>query len=112
MWQTFHESFKAAVHNNTALNKIQQFNYLSAQLHGDTSRAIAGLPLTEANFNHAMALLKERYGHSHKIVHADMQALSEINTSTNFLSSPQLFYDTIEAHIRGLAALGKSKDGY
>ena len=25
-WQTFNDSFKAAVHNNTALNKIQKFN--------------------------------------------------------------------------------------
>ena len=111
-WQTFHDSFKAAVHNNTALNKIQKFNYLRAQLHGDASRAIAGLPLTDANYDHAMALLTERYGQSHKIVHAHMQALLEITTPTNSLSSLQLFYDTIEAHIRGLAALGKSKDAY
>ena len=102
-WQTFHDSFKAAVHNNTALNKIQKFNYLRAQLHGDASRAIAGLPLTDANYDHAMALLTQRYGQSHKIVHAHMQALLEINTPTNSLSSLQLFYDTIEAYIRGLA---------
>ena len=111
-WQTFHDSFKAAVHNNTALNKIQKFNYLRAQLHGDGLRAIAGLPLTDANYDHAMALLTERYVQSHKIVHAHMQALLEINTPTNSLSSLQLFYDTIEAHIRGLAALGKSEDAY
>ena len=91
-WQTFHDFFKAAVHNNTTLNKIQKFNYPRAQLHGDASRAIAGLPLTDANYDHAMVLLRERYGQSHKIVHAHMQALLEINTPTNFLLSLQLFY--------------------
>ena len=49
---------------------------------------------------------------NHKIVHAHMQAMLEINSPTNSLSSLQLFYDTIEAHVRGLAALGKSDDAY
>ena len=85
---------------------------MHAQLQGDASRAIAGLPLTDANYDHAIALLTERYGQPHKIVHAHMQALLEISPPNNSLSSLQLFYDTIEAHIRGLAALGKSKDAY
>lgn len=41
-----------------------------------------------------------------------MQALLEINTPTNTLASLQLYYDTIESHIRGLAALGKTEDLY
>ena len=41
-----------------------------------------------------------------------MQALLEINTPTNTLSSLQLYYDTIEFHIRGLAALGKTEESY
>ena len=41
-----------------------------------------------------------------------MKALLEINSPANSLSSLQLFYDTIESHIRGLAALGKSEDSY
>ena len=41
-----------------------------------------------------------------------MKALLEINSPANSLSSLQLFYDIIESHIRGLAALGKSEDSY
>ena len=41
-----------------------------------------------------------------------MKALLEINSPANSLSSLQLFYDTIESHTRGLAALVKSKDSY
>ena len=37
----------------------------------------------EANYDHAIALLTQRYGQSHKIVQAHMQALLEINTPTN-----------------------------
>ena len=91
---------------------MQKFNYLRAQLQGDASRVIAGLPLTEANYDHAIKLLTQRYGQSHKIVQAHMQALLKINTPTNTLSSLQLYYDTIESHIRGLAALGKTEESY
>ena len=40
-----------------------------------------------------------------------MKALMEINTPTNNTPlSLQLYYYTIRAHIRGLAALGKTED--
>ena len=112
MWQTFRDSFDAAVHNSHSLSKVQKFNYLRAQLQGDALRAIAGLPLTDGNYDHAISLLTERYGQSHRIIQAHMRALSEITCPTSSLSSLQLFYDTIEAHIRGLAALGKTEESY
>ena len=111
-WQSFWDSFKAAVHSNAALDCVQKFNYLKAQLHGDASRAIAGLLLTSANYDHAVTLLQERFGQSHKIVSAHMQALLDIPKPVNSLSSLRLFYDSVESHIRGLAALGKSEDSY
>jgi len=112
MWQTFKDSFDAAVHNSPSLSKVQKFNYLRAQLQGDALRAIAGLPLTDVNYDQAITILTQRYGQSHKIEQAHMQALSQINCPTSSLSSLQLFYDTIEAHIRGLAALGKTENSY
>ena len=108
-WQPFRDSFDAAVHNSPSLSKVQKFNYLRAQLQGDASRAIAGLLLTEDNYDDAIELLSERYGQSHKIVEAHIKALSEISSPLNTLSSLQLYYDTIQAHLRGLAALGKQK---
>ena len=111
-WQGFRDSFDAAVHNNPMLDDIQKFNYLQAQLQGDAARVIAGLPLTSANYNNAMSLLIERFGQPHKIINAHMQALLDIANPVSSLSSLQLFYDTIEGHIRGLAALGKPEESY
>ena len=111
-WQGFWDSFEAAVNSNSALDGVQKFNYLKAQLHGDASRAIAGLPLMSANYNHAVSLLQERFGQSHKIVNAHMQALLDIPKPTNSLSSLRLFHDSVESHIRGLTALGKSENSY
>ena len=112
MWQTFRDSFDAAVHNSPSLSKVQKFNYLRSLLQGNALRAIAGLQLTDANYDHAIAILTQRYGQPHKIEEAHMQALSQIHCPTSSLSSLQLFYDTIEAHIRGLTALGKTEDSY
>ena len=41
-----------------------------------------------------------------------MQALLDIPKPVNSLSSVRLFYDSVESHIRGLNALGKSEDSY
>ena len=111
-WQPFRDSFDAAVHNYPSLSKVQKFNYLRAQLQGDASRVIAGLPLTEDNYDYAYELLSERYGQPHKIVEAHIKALSKISSPSNTLSSLQLYYDTIQAHLRGLAALGKTEDSF
>jgi len=109
MWQSFRDSFDAAVHNCPSISKIKKLNY---QLHGDAARMIAGLPLTKSNYDDTISLLTKKYGQPHKIVQAHMQALIEIASPTNSLSSVQLFYDTIELHIRGLKTLGTTEESY
>ena len=111
MWQTFRDSCDTAVHNCLSLNKIQ-FNYLRAQLHGDASRTIAGLPLTATNYDNTIELLTKKYAQPYKIIQAHVQALIEINGPTDSLSSLQLFYATIESHVRGLTVLSKTEDSY
>ena len=111
-WQTFWDSFNAAIHANPSLSGVQKFNYLKAQLQGDAARTIAGLPLTEVNYQHSIALLEERFGQPHKLVTAHMQALLEMPSPTSNLASLQAFYDSIETHTRGLSSLGKSRETY
>ena len=55
-WQTFWDSFIAAVDSNTDLSLVQKFGYLRAQLQGDAANAIGGLPLTDANYTHSVTL--------------------------------------------------------
>ena len=83
MWQPFRDSFDSAVHNSPNLSKVQKFNYLRVQLQGDASRVIAGLPLTEDNYDDATELLSEWYGQPHEIVEVHMKALSEISSLSN-----------------------------
>ena len=37
-WQTFWDSFNAAIHANPSLSEIQKFSYLKALLQGDAAR--------------------------------------------------------------------------
>ena len=50
VWQTFWDSFEAAIHSNPSLTGVQKFNYLRAQLQGDAARVIAGFLLTNSNY--------------------------------------------------------------
>ena len=95
MWQTFWDSFSAAVHINPNLTGIQKFNYLRAQLKGDATRVVAaGFPLTDVNYQQSITLLRERFGQPYKLINAHMQTLLNLSNATNSLSSLQSFYDT------------------
>ena len=79
-WLTFWDSFQAAIHLNPNLSGVQKFNYLKAQLQGDVARTIEGIPPCDQNYLHAVNLLQDRFGQTHKLVAAHMQALLECLT--------------------------------
>ena len=103
---------EAASHHNPAITGVQKLNYLRVQLQESALRVIAGFSSTNENYNHSVALLKERYGDSdtHKLTEAHMQALVELKNSSNTLSSLQLFYDSVESHVRSLQSQGTPQE--
>ena len=109
-WQTFWDSFDAAIHSNAGLGNA--LNYLRTLLHGDAAHVVAGFPLTDVNYIHSIALLKDRFGQSYKISNAHLDALLHLPKSSNNLASLQAFYDTLERHMRSLSALGESSKSY
>ena len=100
------------MHDNPSFSDIQTFNYLRAQLRKDASRSVAGFPLTNANYQRSVELLQERFGQSHRIINAHMEAMLNLPNPSTQLVSLQQFYDTLETHIRGLEAFGKSHESY
>ena len=74
-WSTFWDSFESSIHFNATLTPIQKFSYLKAQLVGIAAQTVAGFALTHANYETAVALLKERFGHPQKIINSYMKAL-------------------------------------
>jgi hypothetical protein len=96
-WQSFWDSYGAAVHNNPSLSDLQKFNCLKAQLCGNASRSIAGLPLTNANYVESVELLKERFGQSHIALSMPIwkHQLLNIPNPTNHLISLRCFTDSL-----------------
>ena len=80
---TFFDTFTATIDNDTNLEDVQKFQYLKSALIGEAARTIEGLPLSNANYAEALALLKSRYGQKHKVIATYMKALWELpNTNS------------------------------
>ena len=75
-------------------------------------RSIAGFPLTNANYQRSIQILREQFGQPHRIINAHMEAMLNLPNPTTQLVSLQHFFDTLETHIPGLEALGKSQESY
>ena len=87
-------SFNAIIHSNVGLSGVQKFNYLRAQLQGDTAHVTAGFPLTDSNYAHSVTLLEDRFGQSYKLMNAYKEALLNLGKPSNNLPSSQTFYDS------------------
>ncbi|XP_064632755.1 uncharacterized protein LOC135491048 [Lineus longissimus] len=111
-WQTFNDVFAAAIHNNTNLDNVQKLQYLRAQLSGEAADIIAGLSSTDANYAHAMELLRKRYGEKHKVISALMRAFWELPRPSEDIRGLRTFVDKIETYVRGLQSLNKTEDSY
>ena len=83
-WYPFWESFESAT-----LTGVDKFNYLKSLLVGSAAHAIAGLPLTNANYEKAIDLLKKRFGNHQMIISSHMEALTK--NYMNALSKIQEF---------------------
>ncbi|XP_060596002.1 uncharacterized protein LOC132750081 [Ruditapes philippinarum] len=82
------------------------------QLECSAAQVIQGFALTHANYTQAVDLLKERFGQSHIIIHAYIQALLNLPAPNNTLHSMRNYIDKLEAHIRGLKSLGQFQNTY
>ncbi len=113
-WQSFYDSYTAAVHSNDTLSKVDKFNYLKTLLEGPAASAIAGFSLTEENYETALKLLKDRYANPQVIVSSHVDALLKLESVSNIheISKVRNLYDTIETHIRSLANLEIPSESY
>ena len=111
-WQEFWDSYSPAIHLNRSIPLAEKFSRLRGLLRDKAAKVIAGFATTAANYQRALELLFERYGQTHEISQAHMQAIVDLPIPTNDFDSLQEFYDQTESHIRGLEALGHSQDQY
>ena len=105
-FRTFWDSFESTVHLNPVLTKIDKFNYLTSLLEGTASLAIAGLPITEENYDAAVDIICKRFGKPQQLISAHMDELLKMSTCPS--DKPH----QLSVNIRALEALGVKADQY
>ena len=104
-WNEFWDSFESAVHKNKKLSNIEKFNYLKGKLTGDALNAIAGLSLSNENYEVAVSILKERFGKKQDLVDIHYMQVINLPPARTRTSSLRSLLNNIEKHIRCLAVL-------
>ena len=102
------------MHNSRDLTDVDKLNYLRSLLERTAYDAIAGLTLSSANYADAVSILKKRFGDQELIVSWHMETLLNLEAvmSDKNLRGLRWLHDDVEAHVRGLKALGIEPDSY
>ena len=111
-WSNFWDSFTNSVHSKTTISNIEKFTYLKSCLTGPALSSISGFTSGGESYNHAVDILKERFGQSRRLITAYMDALIEMKKPVHTVSSLRSFYDNLNMYVRSLEALNKSSDSY
>ncbi|XP_042148820.1 uncharacterized protein LOC121837293 [Ixodes scapularis] len=113
-WQPFWQQFDTAIHQNPELTPSEKFNYLRSALTGDGAAAIGGLQPTAECYADAIELLQQRFGKQETLIQDHMEGLMDIQPVPPQRNTRALrrLYDTLQAHIRGLRALGVGEEAY
>ena len=107
-WCEFWDSFKCSVHDNKTLSNSEKFNYLKSKVCGEAQRAISGLALSDANYDVAIGILRERFGNVQEVVDLHYNKLINLQPATTKTSSLRSLLDTVERHLRSLEVLDQN----
>ena len=107
-WPSFWDSFSSTIHLNERVSKVDKFKYLMTSLKGDAKNTLTGFNLTEAQYDSAVALLKERYDDKEYIIHKHYAALSSTRRCSNSTRDLRQTFNFLETQIRSLEGMGES----
>uniref|UniRef100_A0A1X7UB26 Uncharacterized protein n=1 Tax=Amphimedon queenslandica TaxID=400682 RepID=A0A1X7UB26_AMPQE len=80
-WTSFWDMYNVSVHTNSSLSPIQKCTYSLTLLSQAASAAVAGLTLSEANYDEAIKILRDRFGNQEKIIVKHMEELLYLDSS-------------------------------
>ena len=83
-------------------------------IEGNAESAIAGLPLTSANYKGALEILQNRFAQKQVIINAHMDTLLNLEPARSMgnIKTVRKVVDSVETHVRGLKALGIDSKQY
>ncbi|XP_011173049.1 uncharacterized protein LOC105205390 [Solenopsis invicta] len=106
-WIPFRELFESLIDANAALPAIQKLHYLKLALTHEAAKVIQSLELSNANYEIAWDLLKQRYENKRLIVHHMQELLDLAPIVKESHAALRQFIDGISQHIQPLIKLGQ-----
>ena len=103
-WPEFIDTFTVAIHENTGLTDVERFTYLKSYVSGEAERCMEGLTFTSINYEHALNILKERFGNKQVIISKHMSMLLNLEKvkSSLLIKDLRSLYDKITVTTRAL----------
>ncbi|XP_050059717.1 uncharacterized protein LOC114119834 [Aphis gossypii] len=74
-WCAFRDTFKSLVHEDSNIDNVHKFNFLSQSLTGSALSVIKSIPLSAANYNVAWAALTDRFENKRLLATAHLDKL-------------------------------------
>ena len=101
-WTEFWDFFQVTVDQNNHLSNIEKFIYLKNSLTGDAKHAVAGILMSNNNYQNAKTLLKERFEDTELVKHTHFRELINLLPASNNPKDLRAVYDKLEIHLRSL----------
>nr|XP_012151864.1 PREDICTED: uncharacterized protein LOC105663969 [Megachile rotundata] len=108
-WSSFYDIFSAMIGRNEDLTPVQKLQYLRSTLIGKAAACIQSLSTTDANYNDAIEILKEKFDCPRRIILDHCDALRNIpKLSKDTPEALNNLIDIITQHLRALKNLGEN----
>ena len=106
-WDVF-----SLIHESTTLPTISKFAYLKSCLEGEAAQAIAGLKVSEANYETAIEIITNRFGGKDKRVFTHKTQLIGLSCPKPTVDCLRGLRDQLLSHTRSLENLEITKEQY
>ena len=106
-WQEWWDAFEI-IHNTSTLTSVDKFRHLKTLLEGPAAKAIAGIQMTNSNYEEAVDILKKRFSQKQITINTHMEALFSLQkvSSERDINNFRKLYNVIEINVRSLKTLG------
>lgn len=101
-WISFQDIYDSLVHSNNSIPKVQKFYYLKGSLTGEAANLIKTISASEANYDSAWLVLRNRYHNKRLIVDTLIRKLFDIPKSNGTSQSIKLLLDSAQESISSL----------